>query len=104
VFGIVSVTAKNSLISIHIVSIGALSASMVHPREVFKRLVLDNASRFIVFHNHPSGYAAPSPDDFSVTRRLKECGELMGIELLDHIIISDRVDDVYSMKGMGELY
>lgn len=78
---------KNQPLSISIASIGSLSSSIVHPREVFKVAVLSNAASIIVFHNHPSGDTSPSTEDISVTNRLKEAGDIIGIKLIDHIII-----------------
>ncbi|ERI07181.1 JAB domain-containing protein [Aneurinibacillus aneurinilyticus] len=75
---------KNQPTAIHTVSIGSLNSSIVHPREVFKVAVLSNAASIILFHNHPSGDPAPSKEDIDVTARLKECGKILGIELLDH--------------------
>lgn len=69
------------------VSIGSLSASLVHPREVFRRAVGQGTAALIVAHNHPSGCAEPSREDIELTARLAECGRLMGIELLDHFIV-----------------
>jgi DNA repair protein RadC len=71
------------------VSVGDLSSSLVHPREVFTEAVRRSAASIIVAHNHPSGDPTPSPEDIAVTRRLVEAGELLGIELLDHIVIGD---------------
>lgn len=78
---------KNQPLSISIASIGSLNSSIVHPREVFKVAVLSNAASIIVFHNHPSGDTSPSTEDISVTNRLKEAGNIIGIKLIDHIII-----------------
>jgi DNA repair protein RadC len=61
----------------------------VHPRELFKTACLVNAAAVIVLHNHPSGDPTPSNEDIAITRRLKECGELLGIKVLDHLIIGD---------------
>lgn len=71
------------------VSIGSLNQSIVHPREVFKTALLSNAAAIILIHNHPSGDPAPSNEDRNITARLKECGDLIGIKVLDHIIIGD---------------
>lgn len=71
------------------VSVGDLSSSVVHPREVFVEAVRHSAASLIVAHNHPSGDPTPSPEDAAVTRRLQEAGELLGIDLLDHVVIGD---------------
>ncbi|HIJ95954.1 MAG TPA: DNA repair protein RadC [Desulfuromonadales bacterium] len=80
---------KNRLITLDLVSIGSLNQSIVHPREVFKTALLSNAAAIILVHQHPTGDPTPSSEDLSITRRLKEAGEIMGIKVLDHIIIGD---------------
>ena len=72
------------------ISTGSLNTSIVHPREVFKTALLANANNIMIFHNHPSGDPTPSNEDLAITKRLKEAGDLMGIELLDHIIIGEQ--------------
>jgi len=72
-----------------LVSIGTLNQSLVHPRSIFQTACLSNAAAIICVHQHPSGDPNPSSEDIAVTRRLKECGELMGIKVLDHIIVGD---------------
>src|SRR5207245_2331486 len=79
---------KNRLDGLHVVSIGSLSASLVHPREVFKAAILSNAAAIIVVHNHPSGDPTPSREDREITARLKLSGETLGIPLLDHVIVA----------------
>lgn len=98
-FGIIALDTKNKLNGLHIVSEGSLNASIVHPREVYKRAILNNAASIVAFHNHPSGDPTPSPEDIMLTNRLKESGDLLGIELLDHIIIGDMI--FTSMKEQG---
>ncbi|MDR0874073.1 MAG: DNA repair protein RadC [Prevotellaceae bacterium] len=78
----------NRLIEKRIVTIGTLTASLVHPREVFADAITDRAASIVVAHNHPSGDLEVSPDDLEITKRLKESGELLGIHLLDHIIVT----------------
>ncbi len=99
VFGILILNTKNKIVAVHEVSRGTLSASMVHPREVFKLAVLHNAAAIICFHNHPSGDPKPSRDDIEITERLVEAGKIMGIEILDHIIVGD--DGYASLKERG---
>lgn len=79
---------KNNLIKICEISVGTLNESLVHPREIFKEAVRSNSAQVIVSHNHPSGDVEPSGQDLIVTKRLVEVGKLIGIELLDHIIVS----------------
>ena len=99
VVALVCLNAKGKIIGFHEVSRGTLSSSQVHPREVYKRAIVNNASSIIVAHNHPSGYSNPSNDDIEVTKRLVECGKLLGIKLLDHIIIGE--DEHTSLMAMG---
>jgi DNA repair protein RadC len=84
---VLCLTAPLTLIGYHLVSRGSLSETLMHPREVFKAAVLANAAGIVLVHNHPSGNPTPSRTDLEVTNRLRTAGEVMGIELLDHIII-----------------
>jgi DNA repair protein RadC len=95
--------ARSQVKHFQVVSIGTLSASLVHPREVFRPAVVWGAAGIIVVHNHPSGDTSPSPDDRETTRRLARAGELLGIPLLDHIIIADGKTDFFSFKTAGVL-
>ncbi len=81
---------RNHLIRVAEISIGSLDSSIVHPREVFKEAVSASAASVIFAHNHPSGDPEASEDDVNLTKRLAEAGEIMGIDVLDHIIIGDR--------------
>ncbi len=90
---------KNQVLHQQTVFIGSLNASIVHPREVFKEAFRRSAASFICIHNHPSGDPAPSREDIDVTKRLSECGKLIGIELLDHLIIGDQ--KFISLKEKG---
>ena len=92
---------KNRIIAMDIVSIGSLNQSIVHPRSVFQTACLSNAAAIICIHNHPTGDPTPSSEDISITRRLKEAGELMGIKILDHIIIGQ--DEYLSFVERGLL-
>jgi DNA repair protein RadC len=82
--------ARSRLLRFETVSIGTLSASLVHPREVFAPAISHSAAGLVVAHNHPSGDCAPSAEDKDATRRLARSGELLGIPLLDHVIVADR--------------
>ncbi len=86
-FHVVSLNTKNFVVATHQISVGTLDASLVHPREVFRPAIKDSASSIILVHNHPSGDPTPSPEDFSVTRRLEEAGRNLGIDVLDHIVL-----------------
>ncbi len=81
---------RSRLISVSKVSIGSLSSSIVHPREAFKEAIAASAATVIFVHNHPSGDVQPSDDDIEITRRLVKAGELLNIEVLDHIIVGDK--------------
>ncbi len=78
---------KNIVKALQVVSIGSLSSSLVHPREVFRSAIINGAAAVILAHNHPSGDPAPSDEDLQITKRLCEVGKLIGIKCLDHIII-----------------
>lgn len=80
---------KNRIVCYDVVSTGSLNQSIVHPREVFKTACMVSAAAIILLHNHPSGDPSPSREDREITRRLKECGEIIGIRVLDHIIVGD---------------
>jgi DNA repair protein RadC len=88
-FVAVLLSTKNHILDVVTVSIGTLSASIVHPREVWKPAIQASAAAVIVAHNHPTGVPTPSPEDVELTRRLARCGELIGIRLLDHVIVGD---------------
>ncbi|WP_216828803.1 RadC family protein [Alkalihalobacterium elongatum] len=92
---------KNHVLHRETIFIGSLNASIVHPREVFKEALRRSAASFICLHNHPSGDPTPSREDIEVTKRLSECGKIIGIELLDHVIIGDRT--YISLKEKGYL-
>ena len=98
-FKSVLVNAKGEIISIEDVSIGELSSTVVHPREVFNMAIRKSAAAVIFVHNHPSGDPSPSQEDIRTTQRLIESGRILGIKVLDHIIIGD--GEFSSMHGMG---
>ena len=87
-FYMLTLDGANRLINKHVISTGTLTASLVHPREVFVKAIEDRAASIIIAHNHPSGNLQPSQADSDVTERLKEAGELLGIALLDHLIVT----------------
>jgi len=86
-FVVFMLNQKNHVIGLHTVSMGSLTASIVHPREVFKAAILANAATILCGHNHPSGDTQPSLEDRAMTQRLAEAGKLLGINVVDHIII-----------------
>lgn len=85
-FKIIMLNTKNVIISIEDISVGSLNSSIVHPREVFKEAIKRSSASIILVHNHPSGDPTPSKEDINITKRLIECGEILGIKVLDHII------------------
>ena len=89
VFKVVLLNTKNEIITDIDVSVGTLNSSLVHPREVFKEAIRRSSNKMILIHNHPSGSVEPSNEDKNITDRLIKCGELIGIEVIDHIIIGD---------------
>ena len=92
--------AKNKIICVDQVSVGSLSASIVHPREVMKTALLSSASAILFIHNHPSQNAEPSPEDIQLTNRLKECCELLGLKCLDHVIVCENEYVSFSDRGL----
>ncbi len=95
-FNILLLNTKHNVISVENISIGSLNASIVHPREVFNRAIKRSSSAIILAHNHPSGDPKPSGEDINITKRLIEAGNIIGINVLDHIIIGDGI--YFSMK------
>lgn len=89
-FMVIMLTSRNRVISANIVSLGTLDGAMVCPREVFKVAILQNAASVILVHNHPSGDPAPSEDDINITKRMVQAGQLLGIPVLDHVVVSRR--------------
>ena len=92
---------KNNVLSIETTSIGTLTANLVHPREVFKTAILQNAAGIIVAHNHPSGDPAPSQEDLAITKRLFDASKIMDIQFLDHVIIGN--GSFKSLKEIGKI-
>lgn len=91
---------KNKIIRDEVVSIGSLSASIVHPRDTFKAAIRESAAAVVFIHNHPSGDVKPSREDILLTRRLVQAGEVLGIQVLDHIIVGDGVHFSFRDHGM----
>jgi DNA repair protein RadC len=86
-FWAIALDACNGVLGLELVSVGTLTAALVHPREVFKAALLANAAQIVVVHNHPSGDLRASPEDRESTTRLKEAGKLLGVPLVDHVIL-----------------
>ena len=89
-FMTITLDGQSKIIEKRVIHIGTLNQSLVHPREVFRPAILDNAAGIIIAHNHPSGTLEASRADVQITQRLKEVAKLVGIELLDHVIISSQ--------------
>ena len=91
--------SKQELINYKLLFIGTINAAKVHPREIFKEALLLNSPNIILVHNHPSGNLSPSREDISLTKRIKEAGQLMGVKVLDHIIVTQ--SDYFSFVQEG---
>lgn len=100
-FMVLLLDTKNQVIAMETVSIGSLNSTVVHPRELFKQAIKRSAASVILAHNHPSGDPTPSSEDLAVTKRLVEGGQLLGIEVLDHVIIGDQKH--CSLKRQGKI-
>jgi DNA repair protein RadC len=100
-FVVLVLDGKNRIVGFNVVSVGSLTAALVHPREVFKAAVLSNAAALILAHNHPSGDPTPSTEDRALTSRLRQAGELLGIRVLDHVVLGDEGRFVSMAEGEG---
>jgi DNA repair protein RadC len=100
-FGIVLLDTKHRLLHIKLVSTGSLDSTVAHPREVFREAIAGRAAAIVLFHNHPSGDPHPSVDDVALTVRLADAGEVVGIDVLDHLILADQ--RYYSFTEAGQL-
>ncbi len=98
---VVVLNTKNEINAIHRVFTGSLNTSVAHPREIFRTAIINNGARIMLFHNHPSGDTDPSEADFAFTRRVVDCGEMLGIEVIDHIIVTK--NDYLSLREQGLL-
>lgn len=100
-FGVAMLDTKHRLRRVKIVSVGCLDSTIVHPREVFREAIASAAAAIAIFHNHPSGDPTPSADDLALTARLVGAGELVGIEVVDHVILADH--RYYSLREAGRI-
>ncbi len=98
-FKVVCLNTKGAIIG-ETVSVGSLNASVVHPREVFKVAIKNSAASVIIAHNHPSGDSTPSDDDILTTRRIVEAGKTLGIDVVDHLIVTDKGYNSLSSAGL----
>jgi DNA repair protein RadC len=104
-FVIITLNAKNKMIDKHVITMGLLNASLVHPREVFRNAILDSAYAIVMAHNHPTGDLTPSPEDIRVTKQLIDAGKIIGIKVEDHVIIGKQDNpenrNFFSMRESG---
>lgn len=100
-FGVVLLDAKHRLLKTVVLTVGTLDRSVVHPREVFREAASSRAAGIVLFHNHPSGDPEPSADDLALTRRMVAAGELMGIDVLDHVVLT--ATRYASVRELGRL-
>ena len=91
---------RNNVVAVHRCHVGSLNSSIVHPREVFKSAILNNAASIVIAHQHPSQDTTPSMEDINVTKRLSEAGKLLGIEVLDHLVVNNE-SKFTSLKEKG---
>lgn len=99
-FAVVTLSGAHEVINIHVVTKGLLNRTLAHPREVFFPAIKDGAASIIISHNHPSSNTSPSADDFSLSDRMKKAGEILGIPVLDHIIVTK--NGFHSMVNQGQ--
>jgi len=99
-FWVAALSGKNRLIGTHQVSVGTLTASLVHPREVLKVLILTSAAACVLVHNHPSGDPTPSAEDLAITQRLTQAGALLGINVLDHVVLGEGRYTSFADEGL----
>jgi len=99
----ITLDASHHVIKVHHVSKGLVNRTIVHPRECFYHAIKDNACSILFAHNHPSGYANPSPDDEEVTNRLCMSGQILGFHVLDHIIFTKYSHKWYSFRHHGKI-
>ncbi len=100
-FGIVMLDSKHHVLRTMVISVGALDSTVVQPRDVFREAATTGAAGIVAFHNHPSGDPAPSRDDLALTERLAEAGQIIGIDLLDHVVLGD--GQYCSLRQIGRL-
>ncbi|MFA6016795.1 MAG: JAB domain-containing protein [Patescibacteria group bacterium] len=99
-FWVFHLDVRNRIKLIELVSLGTLNSSLVHPREVFARAVGERSAQIIIAHNHPSGEHTPSEDDLIITKRLVKAGEILGIELIDHLVVTATGFTSFKKKGL----
>ncbi len=100
-FQIITLNAKNKVIDRHMITLGLVNSSLVHPREVFHRCISDCATSFVMVHNHPSGDHSPSMEDLKITKQMIEAGKVLDIQPIDHVIIGRGNTPFVSMRENG---
>jgi DNA repair protein RadC len=100
-FGIVMLDTKYRVIRVKVISSGSLDATVVHPREVFREAASTSAAAIVLFHNHPSGDPTPSTEDYVLTTRMVNAGDIMGIDVIDHVILADQ--RYFSLRESGRM-
>ena len=103
IFVVFTLTQRNAVIDRHVISVGSLTESIVHPRDVFRVAIADNAAAIVLAHNHPSGDPTPSRADRTLTQRMSEAADLLGFRLLDHLIIGSTTWGSVITGERGEL-
>jgi DNA repair protein RadC len=100
-FTVLTLTTKNAVIDRHMITLGILDASLIHPREVFRPAIIDGAAAIILSHNHPSGDPTPSAEDIRITRQLIDAAHIIDIQVLDHVIIGHAETPFLSIREAG---
>jgi DNA repair protein RadC len=98
---VLTLNGAHEIITVHIASIGLVNKTVVHPREIFRNVYMDNAVAMVVAHNHPSGALVPSGEDMEITEQIHEASKVLGINFMDHLIINK--DNFYSFRGNGKM-
>ena len=101
-FHVLMLNTRNTLINRHMVTVGLIDASLVHPREVFRQAVMENASAVVLVHNHPSGDPTPSAEDLRITKQLVEAGKILDISVQDHVIIGRESESAKVFTSLRE--
>ena len=104
IFVVLHLNTKCKIIGHHLVSLGTLDSCLAHSRDIFRAAILNNSHSIILMHSHPSGDTNPSDADIKITRKIKEAGELLGIEVLDHVIVSPSGYSHCSLREKGYFY
>ena len=100
-FTVLTLDTKHHIIDRHLITLGLLDASLVHPREVFRTAIHDGAAAILVSHNHPSGDPTPSAEDIRITRQLVEAGKVLDVQVLDHVVIGRGETPFTSLRETG---